>query len=198
MPTVVDAKANRFFHAAATALLPLVSEAAARLKTKCSGCEFWATGHSLGGAVALLLAYLLAVGNVAHPIVYTFGQPRVSNGALAQDMDARLPVLLRLVSDDDLIPHIPLCSAGVTTEYCELVNNSYYHAGVEIWFPRGEYENGVLCGFRECVLTPKNEDFSCSDGIFNLAEWSLADHHAYFSVLGKGFCPDAESDQIFV
>ena len=54
------------------------------------------TGHSLGGALAKLAAYDIAVAARDLPIKvhvanYTFGAPRVGNHAFAEDFNAVVP-----------------------------------------------------------------------------------------------------------
>jgi triacylglycerol lipase len=69
----------------------------------------WITGHSLGGALAMVTAAVLA--NVPdHPIggVYTFGQPRVGDPAFRARYDKALGgMTFRCVNDRDLVPHVP-------------------------------------------------------------------------------------------
>lgn len=77
------------------------------------------TGHSLGGALAMLAAnYFSGVD-----AVYTFGQPRVGNAAFTNSYDARLrDRTFRLVDKEDPIPRIPW------------LLGKYRHAGTEVFF----------------------------------------------------------------
>lgn len=82
------------------------------------------TGHSLGGADAILTAWMLAYQD--HPIhaVYTFGQPRVGNGGFARAYDAELRGrTFRLVYEADIVPRLPGVLMG------------YRHCGTEIFLP---------------------------------------------------------------
>lgn len=65
------------------------------------------TGHSLGGAIALLFAYDLAAAGAA-PDVYTLAGPRVGNAQWANAFDALVPVCYRVVNHADPVPRVPL------------------------------------------------------------------------------------------
>lgn len=83
--------------------------------------RFWLTGHSLGGALAMLSARRSS-GPLAG--VYTFGQPRAGSAAFAFGYDALLrDRTFRLVHADDIVPRVPWLPGG------------YRHAGHEIFFP---------------------------------------------------------------
>ena len=83
------------------------------------------TGHSLGGAIALILAMLLDKEQFKVEQVVTFGQPKVTNvsGAVAI---AHINVI-RVVTPNDLIPLVPLFDPLD-------INNIdiFWHAGREV------------------------------------------------------------------
>ncbi len=86
----------------------------------CDGKPMVLTGHSLGGALAVLAAFRLA--NLGYPVraVYTFGQPRVGDRAFAEAYAARLGArTFRAVNQNDVVPRVPGVLLG------------YHHAGVE-------------------------------------------------------------------
>jgi hypothetical protein len=91
------------------------------------------TGHSLGGALALLLAMRLSVEG--HPLgrVITFGQPKVTTEAgVVRFRD--LP-LLRVVNHDDPVPDLPWETPGAAR------GGFYRHFGQELRFSdRGTFE----------------------------------------------------------
>jgi triacylglycerol lipase len=69
----------------------------------------WITGHSLGGALALLAAAFVA-SLEHHPIagVVTFGQPRVGDAEFAARYRRALGGrTFRCVNDHDVVPHVP-------------------------------------------------------------------------------------------
>lgn len=63
------------------------------------------TGHSLGGAVAVILAMYLQHDGFNVPQVITFGQPKVTNVTGANRFDDL--ALLRVVTPEDVVPLVP-------------------------------------------------------------------------------------------
>lgn len=83
------------------------------------------TGHSLGGAVALILAMYLDADRLDIEQVITFGQPKVTNLAGANSI-AHLNIL-RVVTPTDLVPLLP------PFDPLDLSNlEIYWHAGKEV------------------------------------------------------------------
>jgi triacylglycerol lipase len=74
------------------------------------GKKLWITGHSLGGALAVLAACRLSD---LHPGVYTFGQPRVGDEAFADTYDSRIGErYFRFINDKDIVARVPPFTAG--------------------------------------------------------------------------------------
>ncbi len=75
--------------------------------------QVWITGHSLGGALAVLLAATLSDAGPSARIpvsgLYTFGSPRVGDKRFAKKFDQALKgVNFRVVNLADLVPHLPV------------------------------------------------------------------------------------------
>ena len=71
--------------------------------------QVWLTGHSLGGALAVLLAATLLESAIPVTGLYTFGAPRVGNNAFASHVNEGLAHAAhwRVVNEGDLVPHVP-------------------------------------------------------------------------------------------
>ena len=84
----------------------------------------WITGHSLGGALAVLAAWRCKRKFVPVHQIYTFGAPMVGNAETAEAIDRELPDrIFRYVNDHDPVPHLPTLS---------LLANKYGHCQKEI------------------------------------------------------------------
>ena len=79
------------------------------LAAGCAGAQrILVTGHSLGGAVAVLAAYQLAKAGTVIPELYTVAGPRTGAPDFSKDLDARIPVCFRIVNFMDVVPQVPL------------------------------------------------------------------------------------------
>eukprot|EP01135_Chromosphaera_perkinsii_P007866 Nk52_evm58s1020 gene=Nk52_evmTU58s1020 len=67
----------------------------------------WITGHSLGGALASLLAFEISCKYGIPSIVYTFGSPRVGNRAFASKFNVAVPRCYRICMDGDVVTGLP-------------------------------------------------------------------------------------------
>jgi len=194
-------RVNEFFFRAANDLLPQLSPVLQDLESNCSRCQLWVTGHSLGASMALLAAYNVSFWTRHAPVLYTFGQPRSVNGAFARMVEERIPRIYRLVNAADPVPHIPLCTRGKLQIVGKMTGclddkpGGYHHVGMELWFPYGDYINGIMCDYRECVGIPKGEDLTCADGLSFPHDVNVLDHHGYWRVLEHGFCGVAQASQ---
>eukprot|EP00884_Botryococcus_braunii_P017013 jgi/Botrbrau1/3996/Bobra.0016s0008.1 len=89
--------------------------------------KLYVTGHSLGGALAILCAYELKSTRwegLPQPevIVYTFGQPMVGNVAFAEDYDKLVPHTWRVKNVNDIVTRVPAvlgyCHVGCEATVC--------------------------------------------------------------------------------
>ncbi|MCE6996141.1 lipase family protein [Saccharothrix sp. S26] len=96
------------FAEALRGVIPSVVAAVQELRT--GEQTVWFTGHSLGGALAMLAAAWLHFEEPrlsAHG-VYTFGQPRTCNGALVKAYDRALAGrTFRVVNNNDIVAQVP-------------------------------------------------------------------------------------------
>jgi hypothetical protein len=84
----------------------------------------WLTGHSLGGALALLASWRFKRKFVPVHQVYTFGAPMVGNDDAAKAFEVELPDrIFRYVNSPDPVPLLPTFS---------LLANHYRHCGMEL------------------------------------------------------------------
>jgi len=86
--------------------------------------KVWITGHSLGGALAVVCAYRLSsMENLEIAGVMTFGQPKVGNPAFCKHMDVTLRGrMVHFVNESDLVPRVP---------------PSFDHFGSLVWYKGG-------------------------------------------------------------
>jgi len=90
------------FYAAAMRVAGQIIHFAARQDVE----EWYITGHSLGGALAILFADHIDTQQVKG--VYTFGGPRVGNREFAAWYNSRLgDVTVRFVNNNDVVTHSP-------------------------------------------------------------------------------------------
>ncbi|MEU9411623.1 lipase family protein [Streptomyces sp. NPDC048281] len=96
------------FAEALQSVLPTVREAIEELRT--DGQRVYFTGHSLGGALAMLAAARIALEDpkLAADGVYTYGQPRTCDRLLAAACNKGLKDrVFRFVNNNDIVPTLP-------------------------------------------------------------------------------------------
>jgi hypothetical protein len=119
----VGARFHQGFMKALAEIWDPLAEAVAAERQK-NDRPVWVTGHSLGGALALLAAWRFKRKFVPVHQVYTFGAPMIGNTEAAQAIDRELPEkIFRCVNAPDPIPKLPTVS---------LIANHYGHCGTEI------------------------------------------------------------------
>jgi triacylglycerol lipase len=84
----------------------------------------WVTGHSLGGAIALLAGWRFQRNFLAVHEIVTFGAPMIGNEAAAKAFEQEFSgKIYRYVDLEDVVPHLPSVS---------LLANAYKHCLNEI------------------------------------------------------------------
>jgi triacylglycerol lipase len=117
---VGSCRVHRGFYQAMKAVEPDLSVHLAEAR----GARVWVTGHSLGGALAMLWALWAAEKGYEIAGVYTFGQPRAGDAAFSQLYDSKLKTRTwRSVHADDMVPRVPW------------LLGRFRHAGHEIFYP---------------------------------------------------------------
>ena len=91
-----------------------------------SGRPFWITGHSLGGALAVLAADRLERVQG----IYTFGCPRVGDQAFVQRLN--LP-LYRFINNNDMVTHLPPFPYQDAGEMQYIDNEGRIHNHIDAW-----------------------------------------------------------------
>ncbi|KAE8719990.1 Alpha/beta-Hydrolases superfamily protein [Hibiscus syriacus] len=95
------------------------------------------TGHSLGGALALLSAYEAAVNLPGIPVsVISFGAPQVGNSAFRDELDDLGVKTLRVVVKQDLVPRMPGIVFNESLQRFDDITGTlewvYTHVGAEL------------------------------------------------------------------
>src|SRR5262249_45068795 len=111
-----------FMNALADIWEPLFAAVDAELKAK--DRPLWLTGHSLGGALALLAAWLFQRKFIPVHQVYTYGGPMIRNPEASRAFEREFSgKIFRYVNAPDPVPKLPTFS---------LVANAYEHCPREM------------------------------------------------------------------
>ncbi len=114
------------FLAAANTVWDAVKAAAS--EARAAGRNIVLTGHSLGGALAVVSARLLNDAGLTPQAVYTYGMPRVGDPTFAQAYSAALGArTFRLRHGEDVVPLAPPPAVGLY---------AFHHVGRLLQIPR--------------------------------------------------------------
>jgi triacylglycerol lipase len=73
-----------------------------------AGTKLTIAGHSLGAAVATLVAVDIAANDPGVDLtLYTYAPPRIGDTAFVTFFDAHVPMNFRIVNRPDIVPHLP-------------------------------------------------------------------------------------------
>ncbi|CEF68465.1 Lipase, class 3 family-containing protein [Strongyloides ratti] len=142
------------------------------------------TGHSLGGALAVMTALKLVVTLTAKPEdiqVITFGEPRIGDYQFAEFVQGNLPTLFRLVHNKDIIPHFPGCTtkAGDATVCLRLSQKPFHHTQEVFYNNDKDNSQYTLCD------KDNGEDSKCADSlnVVDNIEGLISNYHnTYFGI----------------
>jgi hypothetical protein len=124
------------------------------------------TGHSLGAAMATLMAYdvvtLFPTYTVTHLI--TFGSPRVGNHEFVQSFNQQYTnIYYRITHYYDMVPHVPEEFMG------------YLHVSNEIWYNEDNTDFTICNDYN-------TEDVKCSNSCSPIHCTSTSDHLYYLNI----------------
>ncbi|KAI8057331.1 Alpha/Beta hydrolase protein [Syncephalis plumigaleata] len=135
------------------------------------------TGHSLGGALAILAALDTNISTPSiNQQVVTFGAPRIGNPTFGNMVSTRLyqaansrtggilPSPVRVVNYNDIVPRLPPSMFD------------YQHHDAEVWINSGEGDQATLC-----QVGKKEEDPNCAKSV--MAFIDVTRHNTYFGIL---------------
>lgn len=100
------------FYATYNGVSSLVKSQVEKLMTLFTSAKIVFTGHSLGGALAVLCALDLHRTYNKFDHLTTFGQPRVGNDKLAAYITQQLPNTFRVINYADTVVHAPPSAFG--------------------------------------------------------------------------------------
>jgi len=145
------------------ALASQTKAAVAALRSAYPTANVYFTGHSLGGAMATLATLDAAVTwKIPSTLLghLTFGSPRVGDTTFATAFSQYVGNgnHLRVVNDDDIVPHLPLKLMG------------FHHVSTEVW----------LHGDTAQICNSSGEDPSCSDSAPGISVYDHLHYYGYF------------------
>ncbi len=171
----VGARFHRgFLEALADIWDPLFAAVDAAMKAK--ERPLWITGHSLGGALALMAAWRLQRSFIPVHQVYTFGSPMIGNAVAAEAFHTEFAdKIFRYVDEEDLVPLLPAFS---------LVANAYGHCLNEVALgaalqAAAEASGGPALGFFKALGSKVADgllDASLIDDVWNQTQQRIGRH----------------------
>lgn len=181
-------KVHSYFYNAFEQLKPCAVDRIKAMMEQYPDYSVTVSGHSLGGAVASMMAFHLVDSQVTAPTntsLFTFGQPRTGSKVYAVEHDQLVPSSYRIVHHRDAVALIPPCLK------CESGDkDTNYHHGLEVFFET----KGMARGTRHKICKA-NQDLNCSTKYTNLftmlstvaKPWlwwsSYSDHVEYYGIL---------------
>ena len=167
-----------YFKAVHDEFEPLVQESVQQLMFQNRDYRIVITGHSLGGALASLMAVALVFDNIvssSQVTLYTFGMPRVGDGEFAYNHDRLLQFSWRVTHYRDIVPKFPLCSLS---NGCQNTTGPY-HSNVEVF-----YKKPTMTVKSKYKLCQENESLKCSNSVTGcfITETCRNYHRFYYNI----------------
>lgn len=173
--TVLESSAVRVHQGFADGLASVWASVTETLRSGGETKPLIVTGHSLGGALAVLAAYALRQQKAPFNVqgVYTYGQPRAGDSAFAEDYDRLFRLRhWRMVNHRDAVPRLPPRAMG------------FRHTGRVLYLgPDGQPSIDPSCWFQLLDLVPIDVGMDWSSQVREYA----ADHAitAYVDLLSR-------------
>ena len=150
---------------------PLFNAVDAALKTK--ERPLWVTGHSLGGALALLAAWRFQRSFLTVHEIITFGAPMIGNDTASKAFEQEFAgKIFRYVDLEDVVPHLPSVS---------LLANAYTHCLNEVPLSATQAAIAAAAGLKtlqQNAGTPAGStmDIAIIDQVWGLVKNRIASH----------------------
>ena len=131
----------------------------------------WVTGHSLGGAIALMAAWRFQRNFLSVHEIITFGAPMIGNDTAAKAFEQEFSgKIYRYVDLEDVVPHLPSVS---------LLANAYMHCLNEVSLSAAEAA-AAASGLKALGGSPspaeKEIDPVVADQVWGLVKSRIASH----------------------
>lgn len=177
-----SAKVHKGFKEAYMAVADDVQYQVNELLIRHPNAELLFTGHSLGGALAVIAAAdIKETFNVSNKMsLYTFGAPRVGNDPFAALLFDYYPSgsQYRVINEDDAVPHNPPRS-----------KTGFLHSGDEVWYKLAGSSSFKLCKNK---ASDRSENKKCSHSL--LIKTGISTHLNYFGQTADDLCDKREGD----
>jgi Predicted lipase len=133
-------------------------------------------GHSLGGALAVLAAFDIAVNTgFQNPVVYTYGSPRTGDPAFASRFNQVVKNSIRIFNIHDIIPTLP-----DRAYLAPFTKNGLFYRHVDTKLP---------ISFQLNSLPVRNHEIDC---YFKNLSTKNPDFARALCLANQDFCPDTE------
>lgn len=143
-----------------------IFETLSSIQDKYSTKSVLLTGHSLGAALATLMAF--DIKDIYSILLYTYGSPRVGNPEFVNEFNTTTN---RITHYYDIVPHLPEEALG------------FLHIPQEIWY------NEDNTNYETCEDDTQHEDNSCSNSCSPKHCTSTSDHLNYMNTpMGSSAC----------